>query len=54
MFIERSLQYTSEENDRLLAKSEETAQAAKSMKAFPMVKIIVIIHTHTTDNRFFL
>ena len=54
MFIERSLQYTSEENDRLLAKSEETAQATKFMKAFPMAKIAVIIDTHTTDNGFFV
>lgn len=54
MFIERSLQFTSAQNDELFASSNETAQAIKFMKKHPLAKIVVIVDTHAAENGFFV
>ena len=54
MFIERSLQYMLEENDKLFAKSTTAVRAAKFMEVHPTAKIVVIVDTHAADNGYFV
>lgn len=54
MFLERDLKYTSEENEKLFARSKATVRAIKFMEIHPLAKILIVIDTHAADNGYFV
>lgn len=54
MLVERSLKYTSDQNDKKFKTSHDASLVESFLESNPTAKIIVVIDTHSEENGYFI